>query len=166
MSAVKRIGYVLGAFVALLALALGGLFVAYEATLYVPEPGAPREIVIRGGTLFDATSAEPHVSSLVVLRDGVIACIGSACTASDDALEIDATGLAILPGFIDLHRHVFGRRDDPGIFELIWDAARMMPDKRRELLEQGVTSIRQLGDPRDAILERRVLSAAACPRCP
>jgi enamidase len=36
----------------------------------------------------------------------------------------------------------------------------MMPAKRRELLEAGVTSIRQLGDPRDAILEvKRMLGA-------
>ena len=88
-----------------------------------------------------------------MLRDGVIACIGAECATSAAALEIDATGLAILPGFIDLHRHFFGGREDPGIVTMIWNTARMMPGKRRELLEAGITSIRQLGDPRDAILE-------------
>jgi enamidase len=42
----------------------------------------------------------------------------------------------------------------------MWDTARMMPGKRREALEAGVTSIRQLGDPRDVILEvKRMLEA-------
>lgn len=155
-----RIAWMLGGLVALLVLALGVLFAAYRATLYVPEPGTPQEIAIRGGTLFDATGTEPRPNSLVVLRDGVIACIGAECAASEDALEIDATDLAILPGFIDLHRHFFGSREQRSLLAQIWDSARMMPAKRRALLEQGITSIRQLGDPRDAILDvKRMLAA-------
>jgi enamidase len=128
--------------------------------VFAPEQTARREIVIRGGTLFDATSTEPRASSTVVLRDGIIACVGAECTASPDALVVDATGLAILPGFIDLHRHFFGSRQEVGTVATVWNFARMMPAKRRELLEAGVTSIRQLGDPREAILEvKRLLEA-------
>lgn len=160
MSVMKKLSYAVGAVLTVLALAIVALYVAYDATLYKPEPRARRAILIRGGTLFDATSAEPRANPGLVLRDGVIACLGAECVASADALEIDATGLAILPGFIDLHWHLFGRREDVPIVELIWDTARMMPGKRREALEAGVTSIRQLGDPRDAILEvKRMLEA-------
>jgi enamidase len=160
MSIVKKLSYALGAVIGVLALAVAALYVAYVTTLFVPEQGARREIVIRGGTLFDATSTEPRASSTIVLRDGVIACIGAECAASAGALEIDATGLAILPGFIDLHWHFFGRRESVAMVRLIWDTARMMPGKRREMLEAGVTSIRQLGDPRDSILEiKRMLEA-------
>jgi enamidase len=156
----RKVSYVFGGIVVLLAIGIGTLLAAYDGTLYKPEPGPPREIVIRGGTLFDATSTELRANPGIVLRDGFVACIGAACARSGDALEIDATGLAILPGFIDLHRHFFGAREDRGIVALIWDSARMMPAKRRELLEAGVTSIRQLGDPRDAILEvKRMLDA-------
>lgn len=160
MSVMKKVSYALGAVLGVLALAVAALVVAYDATLYKPESDAPREVVIRGGTLFDATSTEPRANPGVVLRDGIIACIGAECAVSDNALEIDATGLAILPGFIDLHRHFFGDREGTGIVATIWNIARMMPAKRRELLEAGVTSIRQLGDPRDAILEvKRMLGA-------
>jgi imidazolonepropionase-like amidohydrolase len=160
MSIVKKLSYALGAVLAVLVLAIVTLYVAYDATLYKPKPNARREIVIRGGTLFDATSTEPRANPGLVLRDGVIACVGAQCAASGDALELDARGLAILPGFIDLHWHFFGRREDVPIVGLIWDTARMMPRKRREALEAGVTSIRQLGDPRDAILEvKRMLAA-------
>src|SRR5688572_2419349 len=160
MSVMKKVAYALGAIVAALALAVVTVVVAYDATLYEPEPGARREVVIRGGTLFDATSTEPRANPGIVLRGGTVACIGAECAGSPDALEIDATGLAILPGFIDLHRHFFGNREDTGIVATIWNNARMMPGKRRELLDAGVTSIRQLGDPRDAILEvKRMLDA-------
>ncbi len=153
MSVMKKAFYTLGSVLGVLALAVAGVLIAYDATLYEPEPGALREVVIRGGTLFDATSREPRANPGIVLRDGTVACIGAECAGSADALEIDATGLAILPGFIDLHRHFLSNREDTGIIATIWNIARMMPGKRRELLEAGVTSIRQLGDPRDAILE-------------
>jgi enamidase len=160
MSILRKLTYTLGAILGVLALAIAALYVGYVTTLFEPEQGARREIVIRGGTLFDATSTEPRASSTIVLRDGIIACLGADCIASADALEIDATGLAILPGFIDLHRHFFGSREDAGVVATIWDSARMMPAKRRALFEEGVTSIRQLGDPRDAILEvKRMLEA-------
>jgi len=160
LSTVRKLLYALGAILGVLALAMVALYVAYDATLFKPEPGARREVVVRGGTLFDATTTEPRANPGLVLRGGVIACIGADCTASADALEIDATGLAIVPGFIDLHWHFFGYREQIGIVERIWDTARMMPGKRRETLEAGVTSIRQLGDPRDAILEvKRLLEA-------
>jgi enamidase len=160
MSVLRKLSYALGAAIGVLALAVAALYVAYLATLFKPEQGARPEIVIRGGTLFDATSAQPRPSSTIVLRDGVIACLGADCVASAGAFEIDANGLAILPGFIDLHRHFFGSREDVGVISTIWNSARMMPGKRREMLEEGVTSIRQLGDPRDAILEvKRMLEA-------
>jgi enamidase len=160
MSILRKLSYTLGAVLGVVALAVVALYVAYDVTLFKPEQDARREIVISGGTLFDATSTEPRANSRIVLRDGVIACLGTDCVASAGALEIDATGLAIVPGFIDLHRHFFGNREGTGIVATIWNIARMMPAKRRELLEAGVTSIRQLGDPRDAILEvKRMLGA-------
>jgi dihydroorotase len=50
----------------------------------------------------------------LVLRDGVIAEVTAAGTASaDGATEIDATGLVALPGLVDLHTHLRepGRED-------------------------------------------------------
>jgi imidazolonepropionase-like amidohydrolase len=159
MSLKRKFLYALGITGALLVAAIGTLWVAYELTLYAPATAERTEIVIRGGTLFDATSTQPRANPGLVLRDGVIACIGADCPSSGTALVIDASGLAILPGFIDLHRHFFGSREERGIVSMIWDTARMMPDKRRALLAAGVTSIRQLGDPRDAIFEvKRMLS--------
>ena len=55
MSILKKVSYALGAVFAAFALAAVALYVAYEATLFKPRQDARRDIVIRGGTLFDAT---------------------------------------------------------------------------------------------------------------
>jgi dihydroorotase len=54
------------------------------------------------------TGARPYGGDPVdmLLRDGVIAEIGTGLTAPDDAEVIDAEGLIALPGFVDLHTHL------------------------------------------------------------
>jgi len=54
----------------------------------------------------------------LLVRDGVIAAVGSsseiAAQAAPDALHVDASGLVVMPGFVDAHTHpVFaGTRED------------------------------------------------------
>src|SRR5690606_25833403 len=152
--------YLVLSVVAVVLVGCAALVLAYQRTIYGGDVRPPPEIVIRGGTLFAATGRTPVENPGIVLRDGRIACIGRQCEASAAAIEIDATGLAILPGLIELHGHFYGSRGGGGIFGLIWDAIRMRPGLRRALLEAGVTSYRDLGSPRDAILEtRRALAA-------
>ena len=58
------------------------------------------DVVIRGGTLYDGSDAAPVVADLAIDGDR-IAAIGDL----DDAVgraEIDATGLAVAPGFINM----------------------------------------------------------------
>jgi N-acyl-D-amino-acid deacylase len=60
-------------------------------------------ILIRGGTLFDGTGA-PGVAGDLVIEGGRIAKIGRGI--ADDARKvIDAAGLAVAPGFIDIKTH-------------------------------------------------------------
>jgi len=59
------------------------------------------DIVIRGGTVYDGTGAPGRVADVGV-KDGRIAAIG---TIEAEGEEIDATGLAVTPGFIDIHSH-------------------------------------------------------------
>jgi N-acyl-D-amino-acid deacylase len=61
------------------------------------------EFLIKGGNVVDGTGAEP-VAADVLVRDGRIATIGRV-TAAPNATEIDATGLIVAPGFIDIHSH-------------------------------------------------------------
>jgi N-acyl-D-aspartate/D-glutamate deacylase len=59
------------------------------------------DLVIRGGTILDGTGAAPRVAD-VALKDGRIAAIGK---LKANGAEIDASGLAVAPGFIDIHSH-------------------------------------------------------------
>lgn len=59
-------------------------------------------VVIRGGTVYDGTGAAGRATDVLV-ADGHIAVVGDIGTV--DADEIDASGLAVTPGFVDLHSH-------------------------------------------------------------
>ncbi|HEY2593934.1 MAG TPA: amidohydrolase family protein, partial [Chloroflexota bacterium] len=64
------------------------------------------DLLIRGGLVFDGSGA-PGVQQDVAIRDEQIVAIGAdaARLAAPNAETIDAGGLAVAPGFIDLHSH-------------------------------------------------------------
>ncbi|MCW1959174.1 MAG: amidohydrolase family protein [Mycobacterium sp.] len=64
------------------------------------------DLVIRNGTIVDGLGGEPF-SGDVAVADGVIAAVGAITGAG--AREIDATGLLVTPGFVDLHTHYDGQ---------------------------------------------------------
>ncbi|OMB77967.1 N-acyl-D-amino-acid deacylase family protein [Mycolicibacterium conceptionense] len=64
------------------------------------------DLCIRGGTIVDGLGGAPYVGDVAV-RDGVIVAVGSAPEPAER--EIDATGLLVTPGFVDLHTHYDGQ---------------------------------------------------------
>jgi N-acyl-D-aspartate/D-glutamate deacylase len=69
------------------------------------------DVVIRGGTVFDGSGAPGRVAD-VAIADGVIREIGPQLRGER---ELDASGCAVAPGFIDIHTHY-----DAQVF---WDPA-------------------------------------------
>lgn len=65
------------------------------------------DLVIRNGTIVDGLGGEPFVGDVGV-RDGVIAAVGDVNGEAAER-EIDATGLLVTPGFVDLHTHYDGQ---------------------------------------------------------
>lgn len=63
----------------------------------------PYDLIIRNGQILDGTGS-PARSTDVGVRDGKIATIGD-LAAAEAAKVIDAEGLIVSPGFIDLHNH-------------------------------------------------------------
>ncbi|HEU4731278.1 MAG TPA: amidohydrolase family protein, partial [Kofleriaceae bacterium] len=68
------------------------------------------DLVIRHGTVLDGTGGEPLCADVAV-KDGLITEIGSVGAAGRD--EIDARGLLVTPGFVDIHTHYDG--------QVLWD---------------------------------------------
>jgi len=59
-------------------------------------------LVIRGGTIVDGTGAPPFVGDVAVI-DGKIVEVGAVTMQAEE--EIDATGMLVTPGFVDIHTH-------------------------------------------------------------
>jgi N-acyl-D-aspartate/D-glutamate deacylase len=64
--------------------------------------GSECDLVIRGGLVYDGSGA-PGVVADVGVRGDRIAAVGA--IEGRGATELDATGLAVAPGFIDVHSH-------------------------------------------------------------
>jgi len=64
------------------------------------------DLVIRNGTVVDGLGTEPFRADVAV-SDGVIAAVGT--VDKTGTREIDATGLLVTPGFVDLHTHYDGQ---------------------------------------------------------
>lgn len=65
------------------------------------------DLIIRNGTIVDGLGGEPYVGDVAV-ADNVIKAVGDVNGAAA-AREIDATGLLVTPGFVDLHTHYDGQ---------------------------------------------------------
>ena len=64
------------------------------------------DIVIRGGTIIDGTG-KPAFSGDVAIADGRIAAVGG--KQGPARREIDANGLMVTPGWVDVHTHYDGQ---------------------------------------------------------
>ncbi len=99
------------------------------ALLFLPAAEAPVEadVVLRNATLYDGTGAPGREGDLAIRGERIVA-VGR-FTVAGKPREIDAKGLAIAPGFIDLHTHS--------------DNALKEKDTRANLcyLMQGVTTV-------------------------
>src|SRR5260370_37379784 len=64
------------------------------------------DLVVRSGTVADGTGAALHEADIAV-KDGKIAAVGK--VSGSGAEEIDAKGLLVTPGFVDIHTHYDGQ---------------------------------------------------------
>jgi N-acyl-D-amino-acid deacylase len=104
--------------------ALVTVFLAIGALTGAPAQQAAFDLVIRGGRVVDGTG-NPAFDADLAMRDGRIVALGLVRGAA--TRTIDATGLVVAPGFIDIHNH-----SDDSVLE---DA------DAESMVRQGVTSM-------------------------
>ncbi len=79
------------------------LFLIFSVSMALGRVGgADYDLVIRHGRVVDGTG-NPAFYADVAIKDGRIAAIGRELKAG--ANEVDATGMVVAPGFIDVHTH-------------------------------------------------------------
>lgn len=74
-----------------------GLLIFFSFTF---RPGKQFDTIIRHGTVYDGKGGKPYVGDIGILRD-TIAAIGDLSDATAKN-ELDASGLAVAPGFINM----------------------------------------------------------------
>ena len=67
---------------------------------------AEHDLIIRGGTVLDGTGA-PAVTADVAIADGIVQEVGR--VDGTGHRELDADGLLVTPGFVDIHVHYDGQ---------------------------------------------------------
>ena len=121
-----------------------------------PEPAPlPSTIAIVGATLWDGTGRAPVPNAVTLVRRDRILCAGAAgeCPIPRNARVIDAQGQFLIPGLIDSHVHL--------LFLTHGSAGQELGLDLRNLLAQGITSVRDMGTDPAALLARvRALQAA------
>ena len=95
------------------------------------------DLIIKGGRIYDGTSAKPRIADIGIKGDK-IAAIGKFNGQSKKI--IDAGGLIVTPGFIDVHSHTDLILQEKGIWRVV---AYIKPsiNGNHNYLYQGVTTI-------------------------
>lgn len=101
----------------------------------LPATAQRYDLLIQGGKVMDGTG-NPWFEADVAIQDGRIAAVGNNLEGRAKR-TIDASGLVVCPGFIDLHSHMGDPRGGTG--DRSWEN-----DKRRaalNLVSQGITTV-------------------------
>jgi N-acyl-D-amino-acid deacylase len=83
----------------------------FALPLLAMTPAPEYDLLIRGGQVIDGSGA-PAVRADVAVRGGKIAKVGD-LSGAKAARVVDATGLVVAPGFIDVHTHADDLADRP-----------------------------------------------------
>ncbi len=69
-------------------------------------------LMIRGAIVIDGTGAPPRGPINIIINQNRIASVGGMATRADKV--IDARGMYLMPGFVDMHAHAGGPPKNPG----------------------------------------------------
>ena len=106
-------------------------------------------IAIVGGTLLDGTGRDPIKNSTILFNESIVNVGPSEdIKVPSEAQEINAAGMTVMPGLIDAHIHISGRRTRDRLRNMIESdllkAIRCVVDVNKAL-EMGFTTLRDVG---------------------
>jgi imidazolonepropionase-like amidohydrolase len=127
-------------------------WVSLVGALLTPPPAFASDLLIRNARLIDGTGSAPRSHTSILVRNGIIAEIGSNLSAPDVPI-LEANGATVLPGLIDAHVHLgvvpgSGQRNDPPELE-----HQLRQQHLRSYLACGVTTVLDTGIAAEAARE-------------
>ena len=112
---------------------------------------AAQDMVIANARVIDGNGGVIPDGSVVVEDGRIVSVSAGDAAVPDGAIEIDAQGRTLMPGFIDAHRHIIRGPADEWL-------QTQASDRMREFLEAGFTAVQSAGgDPAGQVeLQRRI----------
>ena len=134
---------------------------ALALALALTLSASAQTLALTGATLYDGTGRPPVSGATLVVRDGRVACAGSAaaCPVPAGAETVDLAGQFVAPGLVDAHVHfgqtgwLDGRPEsrvgtDVYDYDAIQRGLEATPERwQRAYLCSGVTSVFDVGGP-------------------
>ena len=115
-------------------------------------------LAITGGRILDGYGGPPIENGVILVAGERITAVGpaSAVAIPNGVRVVDANGMTVMPGLIDMHVHLqlLGHGDYKRWNDLYGkrNADLVMPIAAKQLLNAGITSARDLGAPLDDII--------------
>ncbi|MFN3582541.1 amidohydrolase family protein [Phenylobacterium sp.] len=128
-----------------------------------PDPQPPRQLVLRGGRVFDSVRTTAYPATVVVEGRAIKAILPpDAGGWNPDAQVVDVTGKTVMPGLIDMHVHMTYPDPNTPIDEQDTEGDGVLRGARNLswFLESGFTSVRDLGGVLNAPFQLSRWSAA------
>ncbi len=131
-----------------------GAFAGAAALAAAPPaavPAGPPALLLTGARVLDESGERLVAGRDVLVEGGRIAAVGPALAVGPAVVRIDLSGLALLPGLIDLHTHLLLHPYDetPWNDQVLKESLELRTIRAvtaaRATLEAGFTTIRELG---------------------
>ncbi len=130
---------------------IAAVFLWLAATFALASGAAAQNLVVSNARII-VGPGNVIENGAVVIQNGRIASVnaGPAPVAPQGAKVIDATGMTVIAGYIDDHRHILQARGPEAVAKFLDEQA---PARMRELLEAGFTTVQSGGDDNTGILQ-------------
>ena len=127
------------------------MLVALAASATTAAQAAAQNLMVTNARIIVGPEKVIERGTLVV-TDGRISAVteGKAPAAPKGAKVINGTGMTLVAGFIDNHRHILNARGADNVAKWMKEQA---PTKMMELLEAGITTVQSGGDDNAGILQ-------------
>jgi imidazolonepropionase-like amidohydrolase len=127
------------------------LLLAVFYSLTVLKPALAQNLVINNARIIVGPDKIIENGALVVKNGRIASLSGGAVPIAPKSVKvIDATGMTIIAGYIDDHRHIIQGRSPDEVAKFLKEQA---AQRMRDLLESGVTTVQSGGDDNAGVLE-------------